>query len=144
VAFACGTILSPCDAEAVRPYRCGGKIQFTPCPHYSPIDEISAERAPRKDSEPATDPLWKIRGKRFAEVSKTSFSKVDRSQGIWSGQLKGNGLVETELQIYRDNKLEERRYMGHIWLDNKKTPFRFKSALPPGKNWQWRVVAWAR
>lgn len=136
----------PSLCAAVPQYRCDGRIQYRPC------DQIVVEKklpgagdAPRSEGPRAVhNSLWRIKGERYAEVVKSSFSKVGSNHGEWRGVIRGNGLVETELRIFRNNSLEARWYMGHVWLADKQTPFTFKSMVPPGKGWDWQVFAWAR
>jgi hypothetical protein len=132
------------SASAIQPVRCSGRIQFSPCLD-SPGDiGTSTIRSAGRNKTPVVDPRFPISGKRYAEVKESSFTSISRSTGLWSGVIKGNGLVETELHILRSGKVEAKRYMGHVWLRNKSTTFRITSSLPKGRGWEWEVVAWAR
>lgn len=127
----------------VKPYRCRGRVQFTPCKEDSPPQ--SGFSTPRAQFQPvAYDPRFPIKGSRYAEVLTSSFTTLNRSTGLWSGKIRGNGLVETELVILRRGEIESTRYMGHVWLQNKSTPFKITSALPKGRGWDWKVRVWAR
>jgi len=140
-----GTTWFAQDAFALRQFRCQGRIQYRPCE----IDESEPYRAFMRSTlgtgiPQVQDSRFPIRGPRYAKIVKSSFSKLTKATGLWSGVVKGNGLIETELHIYRHGNLESKRYMGHVWLQNKQTPFRMTSAIPTGGGWDWQVVAWAR
>ncbi len=132
------------SASAVKPYRCNGKVQFTPCEKGGASPTIAISDAVEGTVRPTNDPRFVISGKRYATLLKSNFTSLTRTTGLWSGVVKGNGLIETELQIYRNGNLEVRRYMGHVWLRNKETPFKITSALPAGRGWDWKIAVWAR
>jgi hypothetical protein len=137
-------LCDPGSASAIQPVRCSGRIQFSPCLDAGGGSRTTTARSPGRDKTPVADPRFPISGKRFAEVRESSFTSISRSTGLWSGVIRGNGLVETELHILRSGKVEAKRYMGHVWLRNKSTTFRITSSLPKGRGWEWEVVAWAR
>ena len=135
---------APVSASAIQPVRCKGKIQFTPCLDSARGERFTTARGPGHDRTPVVDPRFPISGERYAEVKESFFSSISKTTGLWSGVIKGNGLVETELRILRAGKVESQRYMGHVWLRNKSTTFRITSSLPKGRGWEWEVVTWAR
>ena len=126
----------------IKPHRCRGKVQFTPCKDANTSTSFTSSRAQFRPA--AYDPRFPIKGSRYAEVLTSSFTTLSRSTGLWSGKIRGNGLVETELVILRRGEIESTRYMGHVWLQNKSTPFKITSALPKGRGWDWKVRVWAR
>jgi hypothetical protein len=133
----------PTTAWGIKPYRCRGRIQFTPCKEVA--NTSNSFTSPRAQFLPvAYDPRFPIKGTRYAEVLTSSFTTLNRSTGLWSGKIRGNGLVETELVIIRRGEIESTRYMGHVWLQNKSTPFKITSSLPKGRGWEWKVRVWAR
>lgn len=136
--------ISSAPAHAIKPHRCNGRIQFTPCKDANASSQLGGHAPRARLNDVAIDPRFPIKGKRFAEVTSSSFTPLSRSTGLWSGTIRGNGLVETELVITRGGKTEVSRYMGHVWLQNKSTPFKITSALPRGKGWGWRIDVFAR
>jgi hypothetical protein len=133
----------PASTWGIKPYRCRGKVQFTPCKEEA--NPQNSFISPRAQFQPtAYDPRFPIKGTRYAEVLTSSFTTLNRSTGLWSGKIRGNGLVETELVILRRGEIESIRYMGHVWLQNKSTPFKITSSLPKGRGWDWKVRVWAR
>ena len=124
---------------AIRQYRCNGMIQYRPC-ETDPANR-SAFQQPIKYDQVKTK--VGITGPRYAKVQSQHFSKDSPGHGLWKGVIKGNGFVELSLNIFRNGQLESTRFMGHLWLANKDSTYRFRSTLPAGKDWTWKVEATA-
>jgi len=133
-------------AEAQKPFRCSGRIQFYPCdqilfPTRTPAHPAVSPAIP----EPGRAALsgQGVQGRLFAQVTKQSYQRANRSTGWWRGTIRGNGTVHLELQILRNGLLESTRYMGNVRLLNKATWFSFRSPLPAGRGWTWKIRAFA-
>lgn len=132
-----------------RQYRCNGRVQYRPCDQ-SLADVIGYE-APQLRIETLSKEGLKAQARwtketfappRNARIVEQSFKPVGRSEGVWRGEVWGDGRVHLALKIFRGGMLESSRYMGAVNLDSKKTWFNFRSTRPRGNNWSWTVVAW--
>lgn len=126
-------------AFAIKQYRCNGMVQYRPCEEKS--SSHSAFQQPI--NEVKTKNRVGITGPRYAKVKSQYFSKESKDHGLWKGVIRGNGFVELSLNIFRHGELESKRFMGHLWLANKDSSYRFRSVLPQGKDWTWKVEATA-
>ena len=80
----------------------------------------------------------------FAEVETSTYQVAAKNQGWWRGTVRGNGLVELELHIFRPGKAAEARSIGQVPLKNHATWFSFKSPRPAGSKWTWKILARAK
>jgi len=129
---------------AQRQHRCSGRIQYYPCGMEFPDGRTSRrEVTERRNTVPARV-VDTSQPQPYVEILNTSFSKTSARRGIWRGRMRGTGLIQPELRIYRGSALISSRPMGAVVLLEQETPFTFNSALPSGKDWSWRIVARAR
>lgn len=135
-AFTLATAL-PCPA--LRQYRCDGRVQYRPC-----------ETKPEMTDEgtAAVSHQGKARWTRIhpgtrkePRVFEDTFEKANEGEGIWRGQVAGNGLVHLSLYIYRRGRLQTQRYMGAVELNEETTYFAFKTVIPHGDDWTWVIKA---
>jgi hypothetical protein len=133
----------PFAHAAIKQYRCAGRVQYRPCDAFSESSQPSSRRPRTQSADELARSIGVVSGPRFAQLVKAEFSKVDKSSGLWKGSVRGNGLVELELQIFRGSERIDTRYMGSVWLRNKVTKFRFKSPLPSIKGWRWQITTWS-
>lgn len=124
--------LAPPDAEAMRPVRCNGRIQFKPCTVDAPsnLEARRVQRTAKRHSQA-----------QFARVIDPKLTKVASGRGNWHGRVEGNGTITLSLQILRRGVLESKLHMGSVVLRNKSTPFSFLSSLPRGGDWSWNIIA---
>lgn len=76
-----------------------------------------------------------------AKIISQALQKVSRKEGVWRGRVYGDGATRLFLEISQDGEVTERRYMGEVYLERKETWFAFRSVLPEGSAWGWKVVA---
>ena len=129
---------------AIGPVRCNGMIQYRPCDDNRANGQYDNDTTRSSSTKPHTNPDYKIHGTRYAKVIKSSFAPISKSEGMWQGTIQGNGFVELRLILFRNGAYESERYMGGVWLVDKRTPFKFKSSLPAGKDgkeWTWNIAA---
>ena len=131
-------LLPPEDSFAARIYRCNGQTQDRPCTVR--VSPMRAQYAP-----PRVVVARKIDTQKdaagYARVLEQSFKRINSIDGLWIGRVEGNGRINLELHILRNGTLESRRYMGNVDLINTSSGFRFRSVVPKGMGWSWRVVA---
>ena len=96
------------------------------------VKNLSAQSAPESNAPRAAG---------NARVLEQYFKRLSTSDGLWSGRVEGEGKVNLELHILRDGAVESRRYMGNVELANSSSGFKFRSSLPKGPGWEWRVIA---
>ncbi|MDC0357630.1 hypothetical protein OAO01_02360 [Oligoflexia bacterium] len=122
-------------------YRCNGLVQYRPCSQpFSYVEQnaavpklrtISYTRKTRvKHNKPAV-----------GKVLTQSYRRISKRQGLWKGRINGKGDIRLRLLIFRNGALESTRYMGNVYLtptDNS-ISFNFRSSLPRGSNWSWKV-----
>lgn len=82
-------------------------------------------------------------GPRFARIIDQSFSKAGSGFGIWRGKVSGNGEINLDLQIVRGREVVATYYMGHVFISPNKKPtqFAYKTLLPKGSDWAWKIRA---
>lgn len=131
------------DADAL-PYRCNGYVQQRPCDQPFSLEDNSNrfETIVR-----AASPFTKITAKKKASATAAtiispSFKKISQRFGLWQGHVAGSGPLELHLLIYRNGMVESKRYIGAVTLENREKPisFNYRSYLPEGKGWSWRVL----
>ncbi len=115
------------EANALRSYRCYGRVQYRPCTTTSQHTESHAA---------------KVAARAYAKVINSEFSELPAQEGIWRGLVAGNGTVHLRLVIKKDGIIQSTRYMGNVALLDKTTTFAFKAVTPPGKDWSWDIVAY--
>ncbi len=123
--------------SASKQYRCYGMVQYRPCDPNPPPERPAMRRRP----DPRAHFNIDTANLKYAKVLSSNLKKVSAMDGVWGGRVEGNGTVHLELQIYRGGALESKRYMGHVPLKNKSTAFRFRSVMPNGPAWSWKIVA---
>lgn len=126
---------------AAGPFRCNGRIQFSPCPKAALTESPLAMPTLLYTRSVTTK---KKSSFHYAEVVSSSFSRLSKDRGEWSGRVRGMGTVNLKLLVYRRGEFESSRYMGSVTLPkDKSTIFKFRSALPKGVAWTTRIFAWA-
>ncbi|MBN8548834.1 MAG: hypothetical protein J0M12_05930 [Deltaproteobacteria bacterium] len=137
-------------AAAGTQYRCNGMVQYRPCGQ-----EIATGRTTRSKTAAApslrTDvPRYDVSPRAFskntgayAEVLNQSMSPIGASTAQWRGSLRGNGSIRLQLLWYRDGVLSMTRSMGVVKLVHKTTSFAFRTSVPRGPGWSWKVAALA-
>ncbi len=123
-----------------RQYRCNGLVQYRPCEPIDEQDSISAARVANRSSR-LNKPALASTDLFFAKVLEQTYKPGKARLGTWSGKIRGNGDISLHLQLLRNGQVDETRYMGHVFLPNKSTTFRFKSSVPADNDWSWRVLA---
>lgn len=142
----------PTSGSARTLYRCEGRVQFRPCEQSfsnSTTRSARAELALPMKSSPTTEritPRAQYGANAFSKVIKQSYSRLSKNQGLWKGRVAGNGKVHLTLQIFRNGILESSRYMGNVLLNptDRSISFHFKSYLPKGNDWTWKILTSAR
>lgn len=137
--------------------RCNGRVQYRPCETAQQVAEKlpGVNTLPFEASPERSEPLSRTFiappvGEAFARVLEKSFyrrvsgGRRPIPQGVWAGRLEGNGNVDLYLEVTRGGELDERRYMGGLFLDNRSTSFKFVSSLPKGSDWAWSIVTIAQ
>jgi hypothetical protein len=143
VAISCCLLLVTSSAIAGERVVCAnGHVQYTPCLNgelkvgSNPLQQRSIRSTRR--AMPRTN-----RQSGYVRVMNKSFKRVKHNLGLWYGQLKGEGNVKLRLHIMRNGKVVSTRYMGSVQIHPKEKPthFNFRSPLPNGKNWSWKIVS---
>ena len=140
---------TPVHVSAGTQYRCNGMVQFRPCGQ-----DIATGRPVRTKSSSVqlrTDiPRFDVsttalsRGSQaYAEVLNQSMSPYGASTGQWRGTLRGNGNIRLQLLWFRDGVLSTTRSMGNVKLVHKTTSFAFRTSVPHGSGWSWKIAALA-
>jgi len=143
ILVAMAVIIIPAAPVYAKTYRCEGLIQFRPCdvalhtpkrPVYVPNTNSSRRYSP------ALDRLGQFAA---PQISKTTFKKLSNGEGIWRGFVSGVGKVALALQIKESGKKANHYSIGQLEILPTENPVRFtyKSVVPRGANWTWRVVA---
>ena len=140
---------TPAKVMAGPPYRCNGMVQFRPCGQPlatgRPVRPNSASvqlrpDIPRYDVSPAA----LSRGSSpYAEVLQQSMSPLGGATAQWRGSLRGNGKIQLQLLWFRDGVLATTRSMGTVKLVHKVTSFAFRTSVPRGPGWTWKIAAHA-
>lgn len=140
---------APAKVVASPSYRCDGMIQYRPCgqalatgrPSRTGSNKVHLRSdIPRYDLSPAA--LSKGSSP-YAEVLEQTMSPLGSSTGQWRGSLRGNGRIQLQLQWFRDGVLNSTRAMGTVKLVHKVTSFAFRTSLPRGPGWTWKISALA-
>jgi len=144
-------LILPERVIAARMYRCGSvagvRIQDRPCTvrvPRRPSAPLDIRASPTIEAMNIEPPRAAFRSNGYAKILEPAFHKINSLDGLWSGRVEGNGLINLELQIVRHGVLESRRYMGNIELDNTSSGFKFRSVMPRGPGWGWKVVAFTQ
>ena len=101
-----------------------------------PISALAAPSPSYRDTTRASANL------RSAQVFKANLSPISPKEGIWRGRVQGMGNIALALEILRSGRVVERRSMGKVRLNGESTWFAYRSWLPSGSNWSWKVIAW--
>lgn len=138
----------PTKVIAGPPVRCDGMVQFRPCGQKlatgRPVPRANTfttqKSAPRYDISPAA---LSHGSAPYVEVLSQSMSPLGSTTGQWRGSLRGNGSIKLQLQWFRDGVLSSTRSMGTVKLVHKITSFAFRTTLPRGAGWTWKIAAHA-
>ncbi len=129
-------LLLPLNASAQFKRRvcANGHVQYSKCPEEN--KKFTNKKLPQIRS------FVPMQQNSTAEINRVSFKKLDSKFGLWKGYLKGNGEVALKLEILRNGDVYDTRFIGKVWIsqNDKPTKFNFKSALPNGSDWSWRIV----
>lgn len=141
-------LMSPDFAWAQRQYRCDGVVQYRPCDepleNYSPPSKLQRTYpVPPPSAKGIVRAASRNSRGYYAKIREQSLFKLPGNMGNWKGSVEGNGQVHLNLRIYRNGSIESTRYMGSVPLKNNDTTFSFKTVLPQGKGWTWKVLAFA-
>lgn len=125
-------------------HRCNGVVQLRPCGQPLRTTRKVVSRPiqkdfPRYDLSPTAHTTHAAGP--YAEILTQSMSKLAEKLGQWSGTLRGNGSVQLQLLWFRNGILSSSNYMGTVKLVHKTTSFAFRTALPPGQGWSWKLAA---
>ena len=80
---------------------------------------------------------------RRGNLANLRFRRLCSQRGSWQGHIVGAGHFLLQLSIIRNGVVESTRLIGRIQRDagEKPTSFAFRSAIPPGNGWSWRITA---
>jgi hypothetical protein len=150
-------LCEPALSSAAPIYRCDGKVQFRPCDQPLAVGHVKKKKfvevnfrqdtpryTPRRDfmPKPTASRLTLTSNSGFyAEVIDQRMSPLNASTGQWKGTLRGNGNVRLQLHWFRNGLLDSIRSMGSVKLLNKMTSFAFRTSLPRGQGWSWKLAA---
>jgi len=140
-------LLSSPSSALSRPYRCDGYIRYRPCTEgflskrdqqifrQKQLARMQQRTRHKKKFEPENDSNPSVK------VFDTTYEPLSEQMGLWRGKLLGEGKVYLKLVIIRSHTAESSRFMGNVVLKtkNRAVPFNFRSPLPPGKNWTWKI-----
>ncbi len=134
------TLAGVTPSFALRQYRCNGRVQYRPCESDDGLAAASAASPSVRRGRARWTPARP--GNRMEpRVFEDTFEKAGEHEGIWRGQVAGDGLIELKLYIYRRGRLDTQRYIGAVELHGETTFFAFKTTLPEGNNWTWVIKA---
>ena len=82
---------------------------------------------------------------RRANLTNLRFRRLCSQRGSWQGYIVGTGHFRLQLSIMRNGVVESTRLIGRVQRDpgERPTSFAFRSAIPPGNGWSWRITAQA-
>ena len=122
---------------AAPPYRCSGWISQRPCtqvPTNSPagrdIHITNQKRAQAKIP--------------YAKINKASLKTLNEKEGLWTGEIEGNGEIHMALEVTHTSNQTEKLPMGIVNLRNTSSGFSYRSSLPQGAGWSWQILATAK
>lgn len=149
-------LFCPCPSLAHGPYRCHGVVQFRPCNQAFSYDEqgqASVEGAiPTIPSQAQTAAVQTrseaprfgyVYSSGFARITSHTFRRVSEDEGVWNGIVEGSGRVHLQLQWFKSGALHSTLPMGSVVLSNRSTTFGFRTAVPHGDDWTWRLTAFS-
>lgn len=134
----CLATAAPCFA--LRQYRCNGRVQYRPCDTETEMEDGLTTASSGPVGRARWTPMHSGKGAE-PRVFEDTFEIASEHEGIWRGQVAGDGLIELNLYIYRGGHLDTQRYIGAVELHGETTFFAFKSFLPGGDDWTWVIKA---
>lgn len=120
-------------ANAIRQYKCNGKIQYFPCLAKSSYGLVS-------------NPQHLIRKPTIfpPRIENLVFKPLKKGIGQWTGNVYGHGQIAIYLYIYnQQHALVEKRLIGKINLIKESTNFGYRSIMKSGgvSFDKWAVIA---
>ena len=132
------------NANAAKLYRCDGRVQYRPCEQKLHNYEVTYKETSKPRYRYSTK--TKQRGAKYVRVVRQSLRKITLNEGLWRGYVEGNGMVQLMLDIFRGGTRESRRIIGSLPLHEKdgQVLFHFRSSLPKGFGWSWKISGSAK
>ena len=134
------------EANAAKLYRCNGKVQYRPCGQELHTYKVTYSKSTSSGPRYRYSVKKHTGGNKYVKVIRQSLKKLSKSEGLWRGYLHGNGMAHLFLNIFRGSVKETTRSIGKIPLSTKdgEILFHFRSSLPQGTGWTWRISALAK
>ena len=131
----------PIDANAIRQYRCGERVQYRPC-EMKLFEDFRAGLGDSTRHAPRPHRAMQrsgIPGPLYAEITNSAYQPISDGDGKWTGKVRGNGEVALTLQFLKDGKIHLERPMGGTILVDDETTFSFITALPKASECIWNI-----